>query len=234
MFIIHETFILYQEIHSKLNINMNCTKCIRVHIKNSYDITFSHPAPLHWNVVKSRWSNQYCNAGRALQEKGQVHRMRSSTEVNPGIQHIPAELLQKSQPAIFSFYILLEFVSTRAPFQQSSVSPIHRQSMQRATSSSPTQPQLLLPLFQPPILPARWQTTIRRLPTHVPSDLLHADPTYHLHNHSSLFQWLEVWKNSNEQSSRTKASLSVVEVEWALYRDSCSLLCNMSLLQRPL
>lgn len=38
-----------------------------------------------------------------------MHMMRPSAEVNPKIEHILADLLQiKSQPAIFSFYDLLE------------------------------------------------------------------------------------------------------------------------------
>lgn len=51
------------------------------------------------------------NIGRVVQEEGEIHRTRSSTEVNPGTQHNPADLFRmKSQPVIFSFYVLLEFL----------------------------------------------------------------------------------------------------------------------------
>ena len=40
------------------------------------------------------------SAGRAVREDGEVHRTRSSAEVNPGIQHIPADLLL-TEPAYY-------------------------------------------------------------------------------------------------------------------------------------
>lgn len=160
-------------------------------------------------MVKSRWSRYPRSSGTAVWDEGEVCKLRFSAEVNPEIQHVPADLLQtKSQPVIFSFYILLEFLSIWTPLQWSIGAPIHRQSMYRAISSSPTQPQIAsatLPSTHPyssltNLSKLQWATTN----TYVLADLFHADPTYHLHSHSSLFQWLQVWKNSNKLSSCTK------------------------------
>lgn len=94
-------------------------------------------------MVKSRWSRYPRSSGTAVWDEGEVCKLRFSAEVNPQIQHVPADLLQtKSQSVIFSFYILLEFLSIWTPLQWSVGAPIHRQSMYRAISSSPTQPQI--------------------------------------------------------------------------------------------
>lgn len=135
-------------------------------------------------------------------------RVRYSAEVNPEIQHIPADLLQtKSQPVVFSLYILLEFISI-STLQRSIGAPIYRQSMYRALAPLPHSLKLLLPLFHPAIPAARWQTSLNyneaAAHTNVLAGLFRADPTYHLHSHSSLFQWLQVWRNSNKLSSHTK------------------------------
>lgn len=91
------------------------------------------------------------SAGREVWDEGEVHRLRFSAEVNPEIQHIPADLFQtKSQPDIFSFYILLEFISIWTPLQWSIGAPICRQSMDRAHAPLPHSLKLLvLPSMHP-------------------------------------------------------------------------------------
>lgn len=84
---------------------MNSTKCVRVDIKNSYNNCLHTPA-LECSLIKMI---QLSSEALAEWCERRMHQMRPSAEVNPGIQHIPADLLQtKSQPAIFSFYDLLE------------------------------------------------------------------------------------------------------------------------------
>lgn len=188
---------------------MNSIKWIKVFIENSsYTISSTSQLSIRMWLSPDDPDIPQSN-GRGVWDEGEVHRLGFSAEVNPEIQHIPVNLLQtKSQPVIFSFCILLEFIRIWTPLQWSIGTPIRRQSMYRALAPLPHSLKLLVPLFPAPILTARWQTSLNyneaAAHTYVLADLFRADPTYHLHSHSSLFQWLQVWKNSNKLSSHTK------------------------------
>lgn len=79
---------------------MKSSKCVRFDIKILYDTNFFHPGTGMWLNQDDPIIPQ--SAGGAAGEEREVHRMRHSAEVNPGIQHTPADLLQtKSQPAFF-------------------------------------------------------------------------------------------------------------------------------------
>lgn len=94
--------------------------------------------------------------------------------------------------------------------------------------------KLLLPLFHLPILTARWQTSLNYnepLPTHV-CWLICFTQTQHTTSTvtAACFNDYKCERAATSWAHAPKIAVSVVEEEWALYWDSCSLPCDTSLL----
>lgn len=106
--------------------------------------------------------------------------------------------------------------------------------MYRALAPLPHSLQLLLPLFHPPILAARWQTSLNYnegLPTHM-CWLICFVQTQHSTSTvtAACFSDYKCERTATSWAHTAKISVSVVEEEWALYWYSCSLTCDTSLL----